>query len=98
MLLSPASVLSKPLSQSVDLIIGGLCFILKTFILVSNHCQLLQFSNQVLVLSFVLLSLEIRLLQTVNFSFECCQVLRQSFFFVIGFGDLNSIVMQQQFY
>ena len=97
MLLSPASVLSKPLSQPINLIIGGLGLILKTFVLISNHRQLLQLSNQVLVLSFVLLSLEIRLLQTVNFGFECCQVLRQSFFFVIGFGDLNSIVMQWQF-
>ena len=66
----PAGVLSQSVGEIVDLIICRSSFILEAFILIPDHCQLLKFCDQILILSFKLLSLHVRFLKTLDFGFN----------------------------
>ena len=66
----PAGVLCQSVGEIVDLIICRSRFILEAFILIPDHCQLLKFLDQILILSFKLLSLHVRFLKTLDFGFN----------------------------
>ena len=98
MIIIPAGILRQSLSQTIDLVICRSCFILETFILIRNYCQLFQFRNQILVFALKFLTLYVWFLKMINFGLECRQIVWQAIFFVIGFCDLNRLIEFYRFW
>ena len=72
---SPAGILRQSLSQRVDLVTRRSGIVLKTFKLILDLGQIFQLGDQILILSFKLLSSNVRFLQVFYFDFHCRQIL-----------------------
>ena len=66
----PAGVLSQSVGEIVDLIICRSRFILQALILIHDHCQFLQFRDQILIFSLIFLPLHVRFLKILDFGFN----------------------------